>query len=169
MDINNSPDLSRLKLKIVKTMPGHEGDAYVADLFIDGRLACIVHDDGGGGAPMYHQQWYKKKADQKAWCDLTQFVAGLGGHQILLSYGDDRVTPWDLECVVAELCERAEEEKTIRKWCRKDTVLRMPGAINQEYTIVSHPYDPSNDETILKQFPGAEIVNKRFASVSRRR
>jgi hypothetical protein len=146
---------------------GHEGDGYSVELYLDGKKAAEVIDEGNGGPPMYH--WYDTAIRDAfyRWIKAQPPVHYPAAHGM---EGFDM--PASEETFISDLVEKllAEKDrqkllKTLRtKCCFR---LKSDAAKGVAYRSLNSPYSPSAKEWLVKKFGDdlGEILNETEAGV----
>ena len=138
----------KAEFKNVKTMDGMEGVAFSASLYVDGKKAGNVIDDGNGGMVSVHitDPDARVKWDQYLNCEHPTEDAR------------DRE-----ETALNALFDIWEERKQIRSWMRTKVAMRISGRTYDEGAwdcIVGHRDTPERREEIAKHYAdkGTPIV-----------
>jgi len=132
----------KLTVKNLKKMKGRDGYAWSCDLYIDGVKSAYVLDEGFGGTIDFH--WYHKRLESS----FLNYVKRLPKRDGV------EETP---ELLVARLCDEAEERKTLKRWCKTMTVVRMRDSEEGKFTTFKSRFSPLVKEALLKQY-GHRIV-----------
>ena len=148
-----------LELKNVKhsEFASQETACFQASVYVNGSRAFSVSNDGQGGCNSYHPfdnngkallkeaEAYVKTLPKKKYEDF-------GGFEISV----------DLDTLINELFYQWQEKRTLKKWCKKETVLRMPKDSGGEYMIIKHPYGEAMKKYVAEKYPMASIINEEF-------
>ena len=150
MDLGRSITVMKLTVKNLKKMEGRGGYVWSCDLYIDGVKAAHVLDEGYGGMVDFH--WYRKELESP-FLDYIKTLPKRNGHE---------ETP---ALFVAALCDEAEEQKTLKRWCKTKTVIRMKDAEEGKFTMFKTRFSPMVKEALLKKYGDriVEFVNETVA------
>lgn len=125
------PRTLRLSITSIRTWASPDGGGYSCKLFLDGKLAGTVYNDGNGGSsavdfgdPLLRQSVYSY-VDELPWT---------GPHQ----YFPDGLKR-DLDWVLSELLDWAERIKQFKRW-------RKLGVIYYQVLLESSPDLPEGEE-----------------------
>ena len=141
------------KAKVCKWM-SEETTCFEAEIVIDGKVAGHVSNEGHGGDNNYHFKDRAVEVAFEAYCKAMPPVKS--------EVGD---LPMDMDLYVDQLLEAYEMDKQLRRWCKKQTVFRLPGDEEGSYrTLKRTPYGSKAKEWVMKKYPNAEIINERFAA-----
>lgn len=138
----------KLTFKKLRTCEGHEGQAYSADMYLDGKRVASLTQAGNGGETMFH--WSDPTAEEKLLAEARRRDP------------DGSYPHMEVDCMVAEAIDLQEEAKYLKRLCRTKTVLRDPKDRPGEYVTYRRVYDPQQRMAFLAKNPGCEIVNERF-------
>ena len=160
----NTPTLT---IKNYKSCRGKEGDAFSCTLYVDGKKAAFVEYDGWGG--MYMVDWspsgsrWASPAEKR----VSAWVKTLP--PIECAWMDEAtgkpamITP-NLDMVIEDTITTAEETKKVKRWCKTKTVVKPTDAPTGEYVTWNSLPCAALRLYIAKTYPGAEIINDRFAT-----
>jgi len=162
-------------VKKVKSFQGREGYGYNADLYWGTKKVASILDEGcGGEAWVYWDDIEEEKVDitRTDYKGEKHTYRGTPEEKILREhietiplqeseYSKDGFRV-DLTCFLSALVGNYEEQRQLKRWCKKKTVLHLKTQKPGEYTTLSVPYDPEMKSTLEQQFDIAEIVNERF-------
>lgn len=148
-----------IKLKAIKhsQFASQETECFEAKLYIDGKCAAIVSNDGRGGSNMFH--WLDRSLRDPffAYCKSLPPVPCDFGH------GSPTELPMDGDFFVSELLGKCLEEKQIKGWCRTKIVVKLKGAPEGEYATYKTKYTPEKAARIRADNEDIEeILNERF-------
>ena len=126
-----------LSLKNVKIHPdmSRETNCFSATIYLDGKRVGRVENNGNGG-PHRFDWHYNHEAGKEivAW-SLTQ------------------ETEFDfekLDQIVDELLVKHEENRQLKRWCKKETVFRLKGD-GKEWRIISRPFDAAIKQHLVEK------------------
>jgi len=143
----------RLTAKNYKSCDGRNGPdaAFSCTLYIDGKRAAVVRNEGCGGCNDY--DWFDRSLRQP----FLDHCAAL--------HPDRKFEVEDH--VVACLLDALETEKQVKRLCRKSVVFRLAGDKADAYRILTVKWagNEGRVRTYLQGKHGAdlvEIVNERF-------
>ena len=158
----------KLELKNIKVAASlsEETTAFTATLWVDGKPAAAVSNHGTGGCNDYHPLRGPDGAyDRSGLAAAEAYVKSLPKRKFPAEWGGGEYAP-NLDTLVAELLEAAEEDRKLRRLCRTKVVLADPKLPAGEYRTLGKPYRPEWKPEILARFPGCEIVNERYAAAA---
>ena len=158
------------ELRKVKVYDGmsRETTAFNAELWIDGKLAAHVENDGGGGSHMirYVDRNHGKSAFQKAfdaWTEAMPPVPVEDEWAIERGFGPMAM---DAELWIGEEVERIALEQQLRRACGRNTLIRLEGDGANEWRTFKPAMKFTPDLAAkLRAKHGAnliEIINERF-------
>ena len=136
----------RITFKKYKTCRSTDGDAFSADVYLDGKKACEVSNSGTGGPNMYH--WYNAALE-------ADFMAYAKEQHPDMKYEAE-------DMLIEDAINAFEEERTLKRWCKNKIVLKPKDAEPGQFITIAAKWDPKHRDAILARDPGAEIVNERF-------
>ena len=144
----------KLQVKNLKSCDGREGPgtAFSCSLYIDGKRAATVRNDGNGGCNDY--RWLDRSLERP----FLAHCAAL--HPSMKFEAEDHE--------VACLLDALETDKMLKRWCRKSVVFRLANDSADAFRTLKHAWKGSEDRirTHLRKKHGdnlVEIVNERFA------
>ncbi len=111
-------DLKTLTLKKVQTFRSPDGGGFNADVYLDGELVCLAHDDGnGGGASIYWKCSREKRAEVEAAIDaLPEVPSQFGG-----------TLKQDFDWLISDAVDAYENQKIERAACKKGLCFTVKG------------------------------------------
>lgn len=139
-----------ITLKNVKhaVFMSQETECFEASVYINGKKAGTVSNDGHGGCNDYHP-WDLYQTLQ-AHCDtIPPDMAGY------------RVTPDE---IIGNLFETWYNKKQYSKLCKRQTLFRIPGKEYGEgqWNVAKIPFSPEVRSRLVRQFGASvEILNER--------
>jgi hypothetical protein len=141
-------------LRKTKNWKGRDGIGYQAELVLDGTPVAFFSNDGAGGCTrwdVYKPETLKAYAQQVG-------VENAAEIDWSMPFIDSA-----MDTHVAGLMDDVENEKQLRRWCRKDVIFTVPGEPDGKFRSVkkARPTQKLRAQ-ILKQYPGATIINDRF-------
>jgi hypothetical protein len=151
------------RVKVAKNM-SEETTAFTAQLWVDGGHIADVRNDGRGGANhLMPVGTFKNPAGNtlhrirafEAWCDAQP------PHQS--EYGPLEMTA---DYYVTLMLEDYEEERWLKRLCKKKTIVRLEGAKAGDFSAYNKPYSPRYAAELRLSEPKLiEVVNERFTAV----
>lgn len=137
----------------VKNWKGRDGIGYQATLVFAGVKTAIGTDEGNGGC----MRWDV--------LDVERFQMWAAAHGVPEPFETGRVVKCDtpLDMLFAELVDRHEQAKTLRKWCKRSTVFRLPTDKEGTYRTLNRPYTVGVRATVLDKHPDAIILNELYS------
>ena len=160
----------KVELRKVKVYDGlsRETTAFNAELWIDGKLAAYVENNGGGGGHMirYVDRSHGKSAFEdafNAWTKAMPPVPCEDDWAIERGFGPLEM---DADLWIGEEVERIALEKQLRRSCGRNTLIRLDGDGPNEWRTFkpAMKYTPEFGVQ-LRAKHGAnliEIINERF-------
>ena len=152
------------ELRKVKVYDGlsRETTAFNAELWIDGKLAAHVENDGGGGSHMirYVDRNHGRSAYETAFNAWTEAMPP--------TPADDDFGPleMDAELWISEEVERIAWEQQLKRRCSRNTLIRIEGDGADEYRSFTPAVKFTPEFAAkLRAKHGAnliEIINERF-------
>src|SRR5690348_6933639 len=117
----------KLTIRNLRSCNGREGVAYSCTLLVDGKPAAEVVNSGNGGQTMFY--WKHPEFEGP----VNEYVASMQPEAIPASapdwerqmYPDGR--KWDLDMLVASLCDEADNSRKLRRMCATKTLVRLVG------------------------------------------
>jgi len=141
-------------IKGLKTWHGMEGHAFQCSLYADRKRIAVVTEEATGG-PM---RWDVLEPEA---------VAAFGRHH---GVADLLVGPrcakidTDADMAVVNLVVEYESAKQLRRWCKKETLFRLPDDKEGTYRTIRRPFSGKVRDYILTKYPTAEIMNERITA-----
>jgi len=159
------------ELRKVKVYDGmsRETTAFNAELWIDGKLAAHVENDGGGGSHMirYVDRNHGKSAFQKAFDAWTEAMPPVPVEDEWAIGRDFGPLEMDAELWISEEVERIAWEQQLKRRCSRNTLIRLEGDGANEYRTFKPAVKFTPEMGVqLRAKHGAkliEIINERFA------
>lgn len=144
-------DTVNIELKNIKyaSFASHETDCFSATVYIDGKKAGTVENDGQGGSNNYHP-WtvYESLA---AHCEtIPPDMAG------------NKVSPDE---IIGNLLNAWFIKKDRQKLCKGNTVFRIPGKTYNEgeWSQIKQPFDMTVKLFLIGRYgPAVDILNERI-------
>lgn len=132
---------------------GHEGGAFQASVYIDGKRAGLVSNDGYGGCNDYEPRSLEGLLDDYA-KTLPKW-----------SFADSAEEyEQDADYLIGDLLDKAETEKWERKQCKGKTLVRFEDTKPDTWRVYKVPYSEENLAKIQKYAgkPVIECLNARY-------
>jgi hypothetical protein len=128
----------KIELKNVKhsEFASQETDCFQASVYIDGKKAGTVQNDGHGGCN-YYEPW--ELADT-----LNEYANTLP--PVRYEYnGEEKTIPEEADTVIGNLLNQHLRLKRQKSLCKGKTVYRIPGHDykDDEWHIIKKPFDPT--------------------------
>lgn len=144
----------KLTIKNLRTCAGRNGPdaAFSCSLYIDGKRAAVVRDEGCGGCFSY--DWLDRSLEKP----FLEHCKAL--HPEIEFEAEDHV--------IATLLDALETEKQLKRWCRKSVVFRLVSDSDDAFRTLKVKW-PGNEDRVRAHLQGKhgddlrEIVNERFA------
>lgn len=131
---------------------------FVADLYVDGRLAGSMENEGNGGGT-----WLRPSGDREAAGALEAHVLRLVEARKVPDHAGEAVMPaLATEAFLNDLSFKAEEEAAFRRICKTKIVLKLPAHGYGECLEIGRALDDDVRRQIAERWPDAEIVNDRL-------
>ena len=141
----------------IKTFKGHEGEPCCqGKLKFHGKVVCEWSEDSWGGGMMLN--WHSKDAE-KAFDAFVKAHPATGNRKHVRK----------AENVMAQLFIEYVENKTLKAWCKTNTLLKTPDDSDGPYVLLKAKWDQNNKQLvdfISNKYPKAEIVNLRFPELT---
>ena len=133
--------------------------AFTADLWVDDKHIGYVRNDGSGGANFIDHRYDGKGLNTRdevsafrTWCDTLPPIQDEYGE---LAMSDD--------LYIHLLLEEWEENRFVKRLCKKETLFRLDGDPEKEYRSYKAVYTPLFAEKVRAKHPDLiEIINERF-------
>ena len=150
------------KLKTFQEL-SRETDAFSAELWIDGKIAAYVENDGGGGSHMI--RWVDRSHGKSAY--ETAFNAWTKAMPPTPADDDFGPLEMDAELWIGEEMDRIAWEQQLKRRCSRNTLIRLEGDGADEYRTFKPAVKFTPEMGVqLRAKHGAkliEIINERFA------
>ena len=121
--------ISKVELKAMKTFMGMDCPGFNANLYINGKKAGMVINDGGGGPTLIHWQATKNPTRKASWYE-DAFMAWCKDHPAakawVAEHGDDGWVGID-EIVIDAMLDELETQKYMKRQLRTKVLYRRPG------------------------------------------
>jgi hypothetical protein len=171
----------KVQLKNIKSWNTHDGGGVQFNVYVDGKRSFEFTDKGNGGD--YNIDLLDtKEGPLSGRADVFKSETGgvsIGEHQskglksiidhvmTLPSEKSDLYPDGHAPTVVGylfRLLDKAEEEKSLKRWCRTKTVISTPDSKDGEYITFKCKFDEKVRAFIQKKYgPEAVIHNERFS------
>lgn len=156
-------------LASIKSFRGHEGEACLQGaLLLNGKKIAEWSEDAWGGPMRLH---FKTPAEEQAFREVAKQhpIAVEFEREMREKYGPPKFISDHTDLVVSTIAQELDlkkrQEAQLKRWCKTKLVFRLPGDKEGEYRTISRTYNAATDDDIMaKQFPGCEIINKRFGA-----
>ena len=135
------------KIKVSKMM-SKETTAFEADLWIDGKKAASIHNNGSGGSNSYY---FEDKATEQ------KFFAFCNSLPPIPSEYFPNGMPMDEEIVVGNLLEKHEHIQKLKRMTKTKTLVKLADHKFAEWTIYMVVYTPQIGQELRKKH-GADLV-----------
>ena len=144
-------------LKGLKTWKSHDGGGWQAKLLADGKVVAQITNQGRGG-PL---DWLFMPDTSD---DVVAFGAAHGVADMLASRCTVRFDT-DADTAVCEMVDALENaqrrKKQVRRWCKTETLFRLPEDKEGSYRTIKAVYAPPVRKFILQTYgPTVPIVNE---------
>jgi len=149
----------KVTLKKVKTFLGMEGYGVNADVYVDGKLACVAIDSGDGGC-MDFQPNYKNLEQSKALIKkLEDYCASLPKKIIKVGGKDYKHQPTMEDFINDKLMEWANEKdkKKTERLYKQAIVFGKPNGTSYKYLKYKKPLAEINKNALQLQ---VDVVKK---------
>lgn len=137
-------------LKVAEFM-SEETLCFSCTVYVNGKKALKAENQGHGGNTNI------TALDNESFNLINAYAKSLPPYVC-----DDFTLEYDLEILIDELVNKENENKKLKKWCKKQTVFTIPESKKGEYMIVKSPFTDEVKSYILNKYPTAEIVNLQF-------
>jgi len=170
-------DFGEYSVKNVKSFQGTDGYGYNASLYRGKKRVAFIIDEGCGGEALVQWEDHASKKvkitctgyqDKQVTFEGTPEEKLLRGHIESIPRQPSAHFPnglrVDTSWFLSELIGNYEETQQLKRWCKKQTVLKLKGSDRGKYTIIHSPYDKHVKDYVTKEFKDTleEIVNERF-------
>lgn len=142
----SAPSLTVKNVKVAE-FASEETLCFEASLYVNGKRAAVVSNDGHGGSHSYHV------IDRAAFAQAEAAAAGAD-----LPFDFER-----LDQLVDNLVGDYEEQKRLRRLAKRYTLFRLPGDDPNALRTLKgpKPYDAASLAYIERKYPDAEVVDPR--------
>lgn len=125
----------------VNQVMSEETLCFSASIYLDGKRVGVVSNRGHGGPNEY--QWSNAEAGRQieAWAETVE-----------TDYDFEK-----LDQIVDGLLEKAEEEKQLRRWCKKETLFSVEGDDNGAFRTIKAPFNAEVKAHLVKKY-GDKLV-----------
>jgi hypothetical protein len=150
----------KVELKNLKSYSGlsRETAAFTAALYIDGKRAADLRNDGNGGCNEMH---FDDRALEQKFYDYCKSLPPVpSGYE---GMGDLEM---NADFFISLLVEKEEQKKYLKTKCRKQTLFTLKGDKEGEWRTVRAPFSPKVKDFIVGKYGDAvsEIVNETLAT-----
>ena len=150
------PRYSKMKVELrgIKhaAFASDETECFSATVFIDGKKAGTVDNEGRGGSNRYSTEGLQ--------CKLNAIALTLPD----IDLGNGRFICCDADILVGDLLQVALEMKSLKRHCAKKTLFRLKGETYQkgEWLTVKAPFSPKVREYLVGKYADklGEILNE---------
>jgi hypothetical protein len=149
----------KIELKNVKiaAFMSEETTAFTATVYVDGKKAFEAYNHGQGGPTGYHPFPGGEDLLRKA----EAYAETLPPVDTDFKWFGEPI-PYNLEWLIEDLLTAHEEEKRIRRLCRKSMVYTTPDCKKGEVFVTKRPYSPEFAAWIKAKHPEAVILNEQY-------
>lgn len=148
----------KYSIKGLKEFMGMDDRGYNVTLLCDGKKVADAIYGGDGGEVMIR---FDNRADEKIFRDFLKTLPPVKSEYFPEGLA---MTP---DIYLDELLNAHQEEKQLKRWCKKKIVAVTKGAKKGSYITFSVPYSKEVAEKIRKVHPDVvEIINERFLEVA---
>lgn len=134
------------EVRNVRTFRGMDGNGYNAVLYVNGKRAADVLDEGSGGGTWLRRPYH----DPAAVAALEAAVLALPPEPS--QYGPLAMT---MDLFLGLLCEDAIEATRLARLAKKNTLYRTPDMARGEWVKVNRPDSPEMREWVRAKAPNA--------------
>jgi len=147
--MGNRIDIKNLK---VAEFLSEETVAFSASLYWDGKKVGEASNDGHGGA----NRILLLENGKMDWSLMDEMAKEAETHT--WTY-EGLTEPHSLDSYISQLVEDKQEEKFLKKECRKNTLLRIPDRTYKdgEYDCIKVPYTPMVKDQVIKRY-GKDVL-----------
>jgi len=154
----------KVTLKNIKVcqFASQETLCFEATVYIDGKKAGHVSNDGHGGSNIYYIEKAKRDAFH-AYCESLPSTYGIEGHPNA-----------DADELIGRLLDEHEANKQMKTWCRKKVMFRLNGDKDGEWRSIGFKNIKKMTPELLVKAKAhltakhgdniEEILNDRFAA-----
>jgi len=165
-------------VKNVKSFQGREGIGYECSLYRDGkRVATVVNTANGGETDFYWKDMDKSRVEVAVhdWKDEMRTILVTPEEKLLHEHTDhmfydesfgDKPLRMGIDGYIDTLADTFEQNKTFKKWCRKQTCFRLKGDAKDSWRTINMKFSDPRVKPHLVNKHGEqleEILNERFA------
>jgi hypothetical protein len=127
-----------LTLKNVKIHPdmSQETDCFSATLYCDGKQVGFVQNQGTGGCHMYHWKDYQVGRKIEDWAKTQPFKFDFE----------------HLDQIVNRLLKKYEEQRQLKRWCKKGTYFQLKGDPSDTWRSVKVPFSPEVKKFLVDKY-----------------
>lgn len=123
---------TRFGMHRIKTLATHDGEAYTAELLLDGKPVGLIENTGTGGSTT----WFPLKRDVLDWADMTEFAE---------QCRDEKGDTLHEEFVLAFMFDEFRTARDVARWVKQDrtvvrTVVRTLSALLSHDDVVDCTY-----------------------------
>lgn len=159
----------RFEIKKFQSMRTDDGGGYSFDLYMDGKLAAFVCQEGNGGSTMVRWSDQKHGASELE-KQFDAYVDALPAEALAADaqewekelYPDGKIKV-DADTFLAQLADEYELTKRFKRMCKSKTLFRLPEDGKEHYRTVKQPFTPELKAKILARHPGATFINEEVA------
>jgi hypothetical protein len=140
------------KVKIARFM-SEETTAFTAELWLDGKMAAFVKNDGQGGDN--HPAFIERGMAQPFYDYCATMTWTYDGETYTHNY----------DSYIGELLEQYEQHQWSKRQCKAKTLFRLKGDPAGQYHVIKHVFDDTMAE-IIRRKEGDQldyILNERIA------
>jgi hypothetical protein len=149
----------KIELKNVKhsEFASRETDCFQASVYIDGKKAGTVENDGQGGCNHYNP-W--KLADT-----LNAYAKTLPP-DVYEYQGETHTLEQDADILIGDLLNKHLRHKREKALCRNKTLFRIPGEKYKEgeWNVVPQPFSDFLKEKIIQKYGNVQILNEQVGA-----
>lgn len=159
----------KFTLKRFQSFRSHDGGGFNFDLYIDGKKAAEVSDEGHGGGLLV--RWEKGDFEKQ----FEAHVAALPPEPLAADAAkwEHELYPsgfstMDGDTYLCSLVDAYENNKRLARHCKNKTVFRIPSDAKGNYRTLSVPFNEASKAKVLAKYPEATFLNEAIAETSTR-
>lgn len=137
------------QVKNLKQIQGNDGYVFSCTIYIKGKIAFTVFNDGNGAPNQYNV------IDKKLYAETEKLITEYSP-VFYMGLSMD----YTMDLFVDDLLDEYEHKKLLKKWCKTKTVFRLPNDEIGAYRTISKMFTEEIKNYLKKKYPDVEIVNE---------
>lgn len=146
-------EITSVAVKNLKSMSGRDGLTWSCSLWLNGKRVALVYNDGNGGPTDFDWRPCGEKWNGPTAKAFDAYAAAQPPSPAEHGLPEMEM---DADMLVGKLCDDLEEQRRIKRLCKKSVVCRHPDGGLVQFKC---PPTPVNIAAIQKRNPAYKVLN----------